>query len=154
MIDEIDALIDEQMRDGEPETGYDFNDPTFPECRCGLNWHGLPVRGCPGSDTEGPHRRGRRTKTVRLFQQTPTVLDREAVEAQLHAFRELGRAVVAEWERFTAAFSGLTAAVQALNLDVAQTVDCEDGRPALPIPARTPPMWAVDVTRTRRRRHL
>ncbi len=54
VIDEIDALIDEQMRGGEPETGYDFDDPGFPECRCGLNWHGLPTLVCPGSDTEGP----------------------------------------------------------------------------------------------------
>jgi len=56
VIDEIDALIDEQMRDGEPRTGYDFDDPDFPECRCGLNWHGLPTLVCPGSDTEGPLR--------------------------------------------------------------------------------------------------
>ncbi len=55
-IDEIDALIEEQLAGGEPETGYDFDDPDFPECRCGLNWHGLPTLACPGSDTEGPLR--------------------------------------------------------------------------------------------------
>ncbi len=56
VIDEIDALVEEQLAGGEPETGYDFDDPDFPECRCGLNWHGLAVYGCPGSDTEGPLR--------------------------------------------------------------------------------------------------
>jgi hypothetical protein len=53
-IDAIGALIDEQLRAGEPETGFDFDDPDFPECRCGLDWHGLPKWGCPGSYAEGP----------------------------------------------------------------------------------------------------
>ncbi len=54
VIDEIDALVEEQLRGGEPETGCDFDDPDFPECRCGLDWHGLSTLICPGSDTEGP----------------------------------------------------------------------------------------------------
>lgn len=42
LIDRIDALVDEQMADGEPENGYDFDDPDFPECpHCGRDWHGL-----------------------------------------------------------------------------------------------------------------
>lgn len=42
LIDRIDALVDEQMADGEPENGYDFDDPDFPKCpHCGRDWHGL-----------------------------------------------------------------------------------------------------------------
>ncbi|OZF05231.1 hypothetical protein CH302_00995 [Rhodococcus sp. 15-2388-1-1a] len=55
VIDSIDALIDEQLDAGEPEIGYDFDDPEYPECwRCEYDWHGLPLLGCPGSAVEGP----------------------------------------------------------------------------------------------------
>ncbi len=54
VIDEIGALVDDQLHGGEPETGYDYDDPTFPRCRCGQTWHGLSRSGCPGSDVEGP----------------------------------------------------------------------------------------------------
>lgn len=47
VIDDIDALVDEQMAGGEAETGYS-------RCRCGGMWHGLRKGGCPGSDSEGP----------------------------------------------------------------------------------------------------
>jgi hypothetical protein len=43
--DIVDA-IDEQLAQGEPETGYDFDDPTFPECPhswCDREWHGLAI---------------------------------------------------------------------------------------------------------------
>lgn len=80
LIDTIDALIDEQLAAGEPETGYDYDDPTYPSCpHCAEKWHGLAIttrmlgmrfRGvidpdyryaeddsrvlCPGSDFIGP----------------------------------------------------------------------------------------------------
>jgi len=47
VIDDIDALVDEQLAGGEAETGYS-------RCRCGGMWHGLRKGGCPGSDSEGP----------------------------------------------------------------------------------------------------
>ncbi|OZE98095.1 hypothetical protein [Rhodococcoides fascians] len=54
VIDQIDALIDEQLDAGEPIGGYDYNDPDFPKCgRCGWEWHGLPDHGCLGVN-EGP----------------------------------------------------------------------------------------------------
>ena len=81
MLDDITALIDAVLADGEPETGYDYGDPTYPKCRCGEDWHGLPITAdmvmmravgyyveaysykddtsailCPGSDVEGPLR--------------------------------------------------------------------------------------------------
>ena len=44
LIDRIDALIDEQMADGEPENGYDFGDPDYPGCpHCHRQWHGLRI---------------------------------------------------------------------------------------------------------------
>jgi len=54
VIDDIDALVDEQLAAGEAPGGYDYNDPEFPRCRCGCMWHGLSRSGCPGSDVEGP----------------------------------------------------------------------------------------------------
>lgn len=44
MTDDIIDRIDAQLAAGEPETGYDFNDPTYPRCpRCGRHWHGLTI---------------------------------------------------------------------------------------------------------------
>ena len=44
IVDAIDELVDTQMRGGEPETGYDFDDPTFPDCpHCDETWHGLAI---------------------------------------------------------------------------------------------------------------
>lgn len=44
IIDVIDALIDEQLAAGEPETGYDFDDPQYPDCpHCHRGWHGLRI---------------------------------------------------------------------------------------------------------------
>ena len=51
VIDDIDALVDEQLR--QEASGYDYN-LNQPRCRCGKGWHGLPAGGCPGSDDEGP----------------------------------------------------------------------------------------------------
>lgn len=80
IVDDIDALIDEQLEAGEPRTGYPYGDPHYPRCgHCGRHWHGLPVTAriaamyaqgryddtyttatddspviCPGSDFIGP----------------------------------------------------------------------------------------------------
>ncbi|NKV08519.1 hypothetical protein GS892_19330, partial [Rhodococcus hoagii] len=80
IIDDIDALVDEQMAGGEPIGGYDYDDPGFPDCpHCGEGWHGLKITArmremrwggafdedyryaeddsevlCPGSDFIGP----------------------------------------------------------------------------------------------------
>ena len=44
IVDQIDALIDDQLAAGEPHTGFDFGDPTYPRCgHCGRHWHGLPI---------------------------------------------------------------------------------------------------------------
>ena len=44
LIDDIDALVDEQMRGGEPRNGFDYGDPNNPKCwHCGDDWHGLAI---------------------------------------------------------------------------------------------------------------
>lgn len=44
IIDDIDALIDAQLDEGEPVGGYDFGDPDYPKCpHCGGDWHGLAI---------------------------------------------------------------------------------------------------------------
>lgn len=44
IIDQIDALVDEQMAGGEPIGGFDYNDPYFPKCpHCQRDWHGIRI---------------------------------------------------------------------------------------------------------------
>ena len=44
IVDDIDALIDEQLDAGEPIGGYDYNDPDYPKCgHCRGDWHGLAI---------------------------------------------------------------------------------------------------------------
>lgn len=44
VLDDIDALVDASLAEGEPRTGYDYGDPTYPSCpHCDRAWHGLPV---------------------------------------------------------------------------------------------------------------
>ncbi|EOM77281.1 hypothetical protein DW322_00845 [Rhodococcus rhodnii] len=80
IVDQIGALIDEQLDAGEPRTGFDFGDQQYPKCgHCGRDWHGLAITArmeemrrsgvmdaeyrhaeddsavlCPGSDFIGP----------------------------------------------------------------------------------------------------
>lgn len=80
IIDDIDALVDEQMAGGEPRGGFDYGDPDYPRCpHCSEGWHGLKITRrmremrwggafdedyryaaddsevlCPGSDFIGP----------------------------------------------------------------------------------------------------
>jgi len=88
VLDDIDSLVDASLEGGEPRTGYDYGDPTYPSCpHCDRAWHGLPVTEkiaemydwtgwdddyvvdeydspvlCPGSDFIGPARpRGKRS---------------------------------------------------------------------------------------------
>lgn len=48
VIDAIDALVDAQVGGGEP------TNLVYPRCRCGFDWHGLSLAGCPGTGSEGP----------------------------------------------------------------------------------------------------
>jgi hypothetical protein len=44
IIDRIDALVDDQMAEGEPRNGFYFGDPTYPRCpQCNRHWHGLRI---------------------------------------------------------------------------------------------------------------
>lgn len=91
LLDRIDAIVDEQLDGGEPETGYDFDDPDFPECsHCNRDWHGLAITEriermrqygtfdanykyaeddspvlCPGSDFIGPWATPHQIKSMR-----------------------------------------------------------------------------------------
>jgi hypothetical protein len=45
-IDALNALIEQQLADGEPETGFDYGDPDYPKCPnpyCHESWHGLAI---------------------------------------------------------------------------------------------------------------
>ncbi|MFE6922275.1 hypothetical protein ACFVAV_14620 [Nocardia sp. NPDC057663] len=46
LLDEIDELVEESMRDGEPRVGHYYDDPTYPDCPnpyCDEPWHGLAI---------------------------------------------------------------------------------------------------------------
>ena len=44
ILTDIDALIDSQLAAGEPEGGYDYDDPGYPRCwHCSEPWHGLAI---------------------------------------------------------------------------------------------------------------
>ena len=44
IVNAIDALIEEQLAQGEPERGFDAGDPDFPSCpHCDRDWHGFPL---------------------------------------------------------------------------------------------------------------
>ena len=159
VIDDIDALVDEQLAAGEAPGGYDYNDPEFPRCRCGCMWNGLRQGICPGSDTEGPlmatglrfgNWAGEPELPPRRTPDVYSISEAEVIEAV--------RVFLASWDVFRASLSDMFAAIErqfgALYPEAVQAEAREDGRPALPVAARTPPMWAVDATRTRRRRHL
>lgn len=101
LLDRIDALVDEQLDGGEPETGYDFDDPDFPGCpHCNRDWHGLAITMriermrqygkfdvnyksaeddsavlCPGSGFIGPWATPNQLETIRQYRYlgvTPT----------------------------------------------------------------------------------
>jgi hypothetical protein len=44
VLDAIDQLVNDQLADGEPRTGYDYGDPQYPPCpHCDEKWHGLAI---------------------------------------------------------------------------------------------------------------
>jgi len=116
VIDDIDALVDEQLAAGEAPGGYDYDDPEFPRCRCGCMWHGLSRSGCPGSDVEGPAmatglRFGNWASEMvlpprRLSHVDPEDL-REAAEQIIAAFRVVAADVSRAWESMRRTLLGL-----------------------------------------------
>jgi len=93
VIDDIDALVDEQMAGGEVET-------VVVSCRCGCMWHGLRKGGCPGSDSEGPL-----VATGLTFGSWQDV--RQAMEPLISAFRGIAEEVNRAWESVRRAFMGI-----------------------------------------------
>lgn len=100
LLDRIDALVDGQLDGGEPETGYDFDDPDFPVCpHCQRDWHGLAITVriermrnygvfdpnykyseddsgvvCPGSDFIGPWATAFQLKQMRQHRDALTLM--------------------------------------------------------------------------------
>jgi hypothetical protein len=93
VIDDIDALVDEQMAGGEAETGYS-------RCRCGGMWHGLRKGGCPGSDSEGPL-----VGTGLTFGSCQDL--RQDMEPFVSAFRGIAEEVSRVWESMRRTLLGL-----------------------------------------------
>lgn len=73
VLDDIDALISEQLETGEPDTWFaEEDDEDCPHIGCEEYWHGLPVGSCPGSASEGPE------LPVRVMLARQAAADREA----------------------------------------------------------------------------
>lgn len=55
VIADIDAFIDEQLAAGEPDNGYDYDDPDYPECPhpgcCVTATHRVSVRTTTTEET-------------------------------------------------------------------------------------------------------
>jgi len=117
VIDDIDALVDEQLAAGEAPGGFNDRDPEFPRCRCGQTWHGLRSGGCPGSDTEGPlvatglNRFGMWVGEPVLPPRRSSHVDpeelREAVELITVTFRSVAADVSRVWESMRRTLLGL-----------------------------------------------
>lgn len=162
----IDALIDDQLAEGEPETGYESCDGTnFPRCRCGGTWHGLATGGCPGSDAEGPQRPYRSFVEVircrcgvhehdgEMFGCPGTTMEGPV---DPHGVEQQARLVEA-MRLYLDAFRATAESIERSFRDEVRPLFDVPARPSelrvqLPRPATTPPMWAVDPTRARRRR--
>jgi len=102
--DEIGALVDEQMAGGEAKTGYDYDDPDYPRCRCGCKWHGLIRGGCPGSDSEGPLMATRR---LGHFDPADSIAVADGLEQIVAAFRVVSVEVNRVWESMRRTLLGL-----------------------------------------------
>lgn len=134
VIADIDAFIDEQLAAGEPENGYDyereftfpvrFSSPTTEALRIIFGWKN------PAFGTESPSDRLAREMTE---------LGKVIAESVLPVVQELCNT-----------WSGILAPVMDLP---DHEPPREDGRPPLPRPSHTPPMWAVDANRSHRRRN-
>ncbi len=119
VIDDIDALVDEQMAGGEAKTGYDYDDPDYPRCRCGCKWHGLIRGGCPGSDSEGPlMATGLRfgtwagepalpSRRLGHFDPADSIAAAEGLEQIVAAFRVVSAEVSRVWESMRRTLLGL-----------------------------------------------
>ncbi len=182
VMDAIDALIDDQLAEGEPQTGYAWGDPRFPRCRCGDTWHGLPTRACPGSDVEGPQRPWRPfvEEVVRCrcggreHDDTMYGCPGTDTEGSVDPHGVM-RALTDQWAEFVVAvrpvLDAFYASVESTNRsfrdayttssmtivdEMRPFIDVPSHPSELPVqvprPATTPPMWAVDPTRSRRRR--
>jgi len=102
VIDDIDALVDEQLR--QEASGYDWN-LNQPRCRCGCMWHGLSRFGCPGSDVEGPAM----ATGLRFgyFDPTDNIAAAEGLEQITAAFRVVSAEVSRVWESIRRTLLGL-----------------------------------------------
>lgn len=189
IIDQIDQLVDWQLE--QESSGYDHN-INQALCRCGRDWHGLPITQridsmrscgeydpgyvfaeddspvmCVGSNTPGPWRQ------VSMWQlpENPLLqwLDTEAMAVRwtqigtidrIDIGPRLGEAVVSFQAHMTEFSESITTAMESVSATfsgIASHLDLEpDTRTpqqrALPRPSTTPPMWANDVTRSRRPR--
>lgn len=141
VIDDIDALVDEQLQ--QTRTGYDYN-VGEERCRCGRDWHGLPSGGCPGSCVEGPVAENpQRIGVVDMHLDLSFRGIEERIRTSMNALAEL---FASSAEEMCASMRGFAASVAIPN-------DLEPETPqqrALPRPSTTPPMWADNPGRTRR----
>lgn len=128
-----------------PATVLYLPDINQPECRCGHDWHGLPLGGCPGSDAEGPIDKPW-DRAVRVFDRGSAELFHRASEIFPEIFAEL-----------SVTFQNLTAAVETSRERLGAWQEASEEQPqtpqqrALPRPSTTPPMWAPRADGRRRR---
>lgn len=163
-------------------SGYDnaVNQPRCPHWDCVRQWHGLPVGRCPGSGTHGPAMPWKLNGPVVMTRDVPVgdpqvgarvqVMDGdgtiigigrttqfslrlsdEAMQAFDASMRQMREAVITVSQRWAEAI-GLWQIPDDPGGDEPVAVEETRQQRALPRPSSTPPMWANDPTRNRRRR--
>lgn len=169
IIDEIDALVDEQLSAYDSRSGYDHNVNQERCWHCGREWHGLKITArmesmaaqvaydedyryaddvseviCPGSGFIGPTRPPHvsQVHAVDLFDWSDLPFSlREAIK---QAIRD---ALGLDFERSVGLF-------QQIPTTFAPEPEPDPRTPqerALPRPSPTPPMWAAQTTRRHNR---
>lgn len=205
IVDQIDALVDEQLANYDNRSGYD-HDVNQERCRCGRDWHGLPITKridsmrsfgefdpgymyaeddspvmCVGSNTPGPWRQagiwqlpddpfgdswGVRSVNWSVEIGNARAYSLDTLTEMREHLASLRTFPVSISDGAPYRYSGFSvrrgsdlgwAIFDELDIPVDQEPEVEpDARTpqqrALPRPSTTPPMWANDVTRSRRPR--
>jgi hypothetical protein len=156
VIDVIDVLVNEQLDGGEVAGDHAR---LFPTCRCGYSWHGIADRGCPGTGAEGP-------MPAYLADPIPCRCNQNwhndarwgcpgsDVEGPLDLLcvvRAWNAATEALRETFKQFSENIKTMWQSLN-DIAPELQGGSRKPPRAGVRQVPPMWAVDPTRSRRKK--
>ena len=181
VIDAITELVDESLaKPWDRISGYDndINQDECPHAGCDRDWHGLPEGWCPGSPIEGPMRGPNRVGDVGVIAGDSWMiggrLHADAIDAfdtwvetvapavlreTVEAMRRFNATMAETQDSISRAFVSISRAAETMgSLGIWETDEADPAETprqrALPRPSTSPPMWAQDASRSRRRRNV